>query len=298
MEEVFPSVEGALPVPELSKKQILILGSLVTACLALSAALLAVLVFRAPEEEKKPEKEEPVLYQGMPLLVTRNQVEQMSYTDSVMGEITWKISDEQLNDLNWVLLEYDISTPEEISQFLAQATVETRAGRSLTESGDEEYFRRCGYTTGTRGAGYLHLTFDYGQMAFATWMMKKYVPGLEEIAYVNPKGHTREEVQSAYYRAIQTAANLGLDVSKYSRIVYNGQDPDESGYLTGADYIAERFAWESAAYYWHVTGISETFSDTPGSGNTDLASALVGGGNWQSRREAYAAFYPVFSIFP
>ena len=298
MEEVFPSVEGALPVPELSKKQILILGSLVGACLLLSAALLAVLVSRPQEEEKTPETEEPAHYQGMPLLVTRGQVEQMSYTDSVMGEITWEISDEQLEELNWVLWEYDISTPEEISQFLAQATVETRAGRNLTENGGEEYFQRYGYSSGTRGAGYLHLTFDYGQMAFSTWMMKKYVQGLEDIVYVNPTGHTRLEIQNAYYKAIQTAANLGLDVSEYSRIVYNGQDPEESGYITGADYIAERFAWESAAYFWHVTGISDTFSDMPGSENTDLASALVGGGNWQSRREAYAAFYPVFSIFP
>ena len=56
-------------------------------------------------------------------------------------------------------------------------------------------------------------------MAFSTWMMKKYIQGLENIAYVNPTGHTRLEVQNAYYKAIQTAANLGLDVSEYSRIV-------------------------------------------------------------------------------
>ncbi len=292
-----PSAEGAMPVPGPRKKQLMIFGSLLVVCLLLSAVILVVLVARQPEEPEE-EKEPPTLYRGMPLLVTREQIEQMSYTDSVLGEITWVISDEQLERLNWVLWEYDISTPEEISQFLAQATVETRAGRSLTEDGDEEYFRNYGYSSGTRGAGYLHLTFDYGQMAFSTWMMKKYVSGLEDITYVNPNGHTQEEIQNAYYTTLQTAANLGLDVASYSRIVYNGQDPEVSGYTTGADYIAEQFAWESAAYYWHVTGISASFSDTPGEDNTDLASAMVGGGNWQSRREAYAAFYPIFSAFP
>lgn len=285
-------------MPELSRKQLLIWGGLLAGCLLLSAIIFAVLTARQPEDNAEPENDKPELYEGMPLLVTREQIEQMSYTDSVMGEVTWEISDEQLESLNWVLLEYDISTPEEISQFLAQATVETHAGRYLTETGSEDYFQNYGYTNGTRGAGYLHLTFDYGQMAFATWMMKKYVPELAGIPYLNPSDHTREQIQNAYYHALQTAANQGLDVSPYSRIVYDGAGQETSGYLTGADYIAERFAWESAAYYWHITGISSAFSDTPGSGNTDLASALVGGGNWQSRREAYAAFYPVFSMFP
>lgn len=292
MEGRSPSVEGVLPVPELRKKQLLIFGSLLGVCLLLSALILVVLVARQPEE---PKEEERVLYRGMPLLVTREQIGQMSYTDSVMGEITWEITDEQLEKLNWVLWEYDITTPEEISQFLAQATVETLAGRCLTESGDEEYFQNYGYSSGTRGAGYLHLTFDYGQMAFATWMMKKYIPELKDITYVNPSGHSLVEIQNAYYAALQSAANLGLNVSLYSRIVYDSQ---AAGYVTGADYIAEHFAWESAAYYWHVAGISAAFSDAPGDSNTDLASALVGGANWQSRREAYAAFYPVFSTFP
>lgn len=291
-------MEGVPSVLELSRKQLLIWGGLLAGCLVLSALIFAVLTARQPEASPEPEEKKPELYEGMPLLVTREQIEQMSYTDSVMGEVTWEISDEQLERLNWVLLEYDISTPEEISQFLAQATVETHAGRYLTETGDEEYFQSYGYSSGTRGAGYLHITFDYGQMAFAIWMIKKYVPELEGIPYLNPCDHTKEQIRSAYYSVLQTAANQNLDISAYSRIVYDGLGQDASGYLTGADYIAERFAWESAAYYWHITGISESFSDAPGSGNTDRASALVGGGNWQSRREAYAAFYPIFSVFP
>ena len=46
-------------------------------------------------------------------------------------------------------------------------------------------------------------------------------------------------------------------------------------------------------YYWHITGIGDALSDRPGTENTDTASKLVGGSNWQSRREAYEAIYPV-----
>lgn len=224
-------------------------------------------------------------------LVTAEQLARMRYTDSVLGEISWELSRESQEELNRVLREYGITGAEEISQFLAQAAVETSGGRWLTELGEEAYFQRYGYTTGTRGAGYFHLTYEYGQMAFSVWMMKKYIPELSDIPYPNPGDHTRGEVADAYYRALRTAANLGVDVSRYSRIVYDPQFPGD----TGADYIARAFAWESAAYYWEVAGIAEAFSPLPGEGNTDIASKIVGGSNWQSRREAYRAFYPVLN---
>lgn len=239
-------------------------------------------------EEPSPE---PSVEEAPPLLVTAEQVAQLSYEDSLLGELSWSLPEESLLELNRVLLEYQICAPEEISQFLAQVTIETAAGRRLTEAGNEEYFRDNGYSTGTRGAGYLHLTYDYGQMAFSTWMMRKYIPELADIAFKSPANSGSEEIIAAYYKALQTAANLGVDVSRYSRIVY---DPD-SKVTTGADYIAEAFAWESAGYYWHIAGIGEALSPTPGLGNVDIASARVGGGNWQSRREAYAAFYPIIS---
>ena len=105
----------------------------------------------------------------------------------------------------------------------------------------------------------------------------------------NPMAVTEEQIAQGYYAALQQAANLGLDVSQYSRIVFDPQSPVE----TGADYIARAFAWESAGYYWHITGIGDALSDRPGTENTDTASKLVGGSNWQSRREAYEAIYPV-----
>ncbi len=224
-------------------------------------------------------------------LVTAEQLGRMTYLDSVMGEVQWVYDDASLSELNRVLREYEIRTPEEISQFLAQAAVETAAGRWLTELGDEEYFRRYGYTTGTRGAGYLHLTFEYGQMAFAVWMIKKCVPEMASIPYRNPTCYTQEEVKETYYSTLRMAEDLGVDISRYSRIVY---DP-KSSVFTGADYIAEAFAWESAGYYWHITGIKRALSGPPGVAHTDEVSRLVGGRNWQSRREAYEAFYPVLS---
>lgn len=249
---------------------------------------------------REPEEEEETLYLSLVteeaplLLVTAEQLDRMAYIDSNMGEVGWVYTEQSLAELNRVLREYEITTPEEISQFLAQAAVETAAGRWLTELGDEEYFQRYGYSTGTRGAGYLHLTFEYGQMAFATWMMKKNIPELGGIPYRNPTCNTREDIADAYYRTLRLAANLGIDISSYSRIVYDGRSPVS----TGADYIAEAFAWESAGYYWHITGIGYALDGPPGVRHTDDVSRLVGGGNWQSRREAYMAFYPVLSQSP
>ena len=108
-------------------------------------------------------------------------------------------------------------------------------------------------------------------------------------------GAKRGQEEDEAIAALQTAANMGLDVSRYSRVVHDRRDPAETGYTTGADYIAEAFAWESAAYFWHISGVSKAFLNFPTSLNTDIASDIVGGSNWQSRREAYAAYYPVFA---
>ena len=147
----------------------------------LLAALLAVLFFSLRTERRLVPVEGARLPGGEAAavperLVTAEQLRRMAYTDSALGDLAWELSEASVEDLNRVLEVYDIRTPEAISQFLAQVTVETVAGRELTELGDNVYFQRYGYSFGTRGAGYLHLTHAYGQMAFATWLMKKYVP--------------------------------------------------------------------------------------------------------------------------
>lgn len=242
---------------------------------------------RLPAPARPPEQTEPPL-------VTAEQMSRLTYTDSKLGELKWNLSQQSLAELNRVLREYDICEPWQISHFLAQAAVETAAGKKLTESGDDDYFEKHGYSAGFRGAGYLHLTHDYGQMAFSTWMMKKYVPELKDIAYKNPSSSAREEVTAAYYAALRQAANLGLNVSAYSRIVYDENSPVS----TGADYIAETFAWESAGYYWKTAGVGEALASSPGAAGVDIASQRIGGSNWQSRREAYAAFSPVLTNQP
>lgn len=279
--------------PERENHSLRPLLSLCPLFLVLTAAILfwSMGTVRNPAQTAKGRFSQTDQEAAISLLVTAEQLAQMSYTDSIMGKLSWSISDDSMKELNRVLREYGITTPEQISQFLAQAAVETSGGRWLTELGEEEYFQRCGYSVGTRGAGFFHLTFEYGQMAFSTWMIKKYIPELENIAYVNPKDHSRSEIKEAYYQMLLTAANLGVDVSRYSRIVFDAQSPG----ATGADYIAQFFPWESAAYYWVTAGVKESLSDTPGVENTDIASAIVGGSNWQSRREAYAAFYPVLN---
>ncbi|MDE7246094.1 MAG: hypothetical protein K2O18_19265 [Oscillospiraceae bacterium] len=247
-----------------------------------------------PETEDEKEISASAVSEDAPpeLLVTAEQLDRMTYLDSEKGEeMQWVYDGDSLEELNRVLREYEIRTPEEISQFLAQAAVETGAGRWLTELGNEDYFNRHGYTCGTRGAGYLHLTFEYGQMAFAVWMMKKSVPELAGIPYLNPTCYYNSEVAESYYSALEKAEELGLDVSRYARIVYDPQNDS----TTGADYIAEEFAWESAGYFWHITGMSRFLSGPPSTAHTDEVSRVVGGRSWQSRREAYEAFYPVLS---
>lgn len=289
MEELLEKLKGKLPSTPLLLFSAALLLLILSICLALAANRSQ----PEPEAEASLSAETPSADPSPPapaqpaLLVTAEQMSKLSYEDSVLGPLSWDLSEESLKELNQTLIRYGILDSEEICHFLAQATVETGAGRALTEAGDEEYFRKRGYTTGTRGAGYLHLTHDYGQMAFATWMLKSNVPALAEIRYVSPVSNGREDIAAAYYTALQTAANLGLNISRYSRIVYDSN----STLATGADYIAEQFAWESAGYYWKVTGIGEALTE----GNTDAASQLVGGSNWQSRREAYAAFRSVLT---
>lgn len=277
-----------------------------TAFLVLAIGLLcavSLILFLPPSRPDELPSDQPLLDQSgtaPPILsvpstesvsVTREQADRLCYTDSTMGELRWEFTDESLAELNRVLAKYGIDSPEEIAQFLAQATVESAAGAYLTELGDDAYFQERGYSAGTRGAGYLHLTHDYGQMAFAVWEMKEYVSEMSGIVYRNPKNSSRESVADAYYDALQYAANLGVDVSRYSRIVYDARSP----IVTGAEYIAAAFAWESAGYFWCVTGVEDAFSPQPGVENTDVATWRVGGKNAQSRREAYLAFYPIFS---
>lgn len=98
--------------------------------IALAVLIAALLWALLRREEPPPAVETPEPSEEAPaLLVTAETIARLSYTDSVLGELKWELTEESLLELNRVLLEYDIRTPEEISHFLAQAAVETgRAG--------------------------------------------------------------------------------------------------------------------------------------------------------------------------
>ena len=89
---------------------------------------------------REPEEEEETLYLSLVteeaplLLVTAEQLDRMAYIDSNMGEVGWVYTEQSLAELNRVLREYEITTPEEISQFLAQGGWRPSWGTRSTSS--------------------------------------------------------------------------------------------------------------------------------------------------------------------
>ena len=84
----------------LDRKKVMIAVCTVLLTAGLTAAL--VLFFRGePEVREEPlpiEEPEPQDW-----LVSREQVERLAYDDSVLGYVSWELSDEALADLNRVL---------------------------------------------------------------------------------------------------------------------------------------------------------------------------------------------------
>ena len=98
-----------------------------------------------------------------------------------------------------------------------------------------------------RGSGYIHITWDYGYQAFATYEILNNYPELKEYAtYKNPANNGPEIIAREYNKLLDAAEELGLDISMYTDI-----------YDKGADYVGENFAWESAAYFWETGGCND-----------------------------------------
>ena len=74
------------------------------------------------------------------------------------------------SELNIALKENNIVTKEQQAQFLAQCAYETNWGMWLLEIGSVEYFEDKEYGFKYRGAGYIHLTWDYNYLAFSEAM--------------------------------------------------------------------------------------------------------------------------------
>ena len=75
-----------------------------------------------------------------------------------------------LYDLNVTLMSNSINTGNLISHFLAQCAYESNYGKLLTELGDEAYFANSRYGYKYRGAGYIHITWDYNYKDFSNAM--------------------------------------------------------------------------------------------------------------------------------
>lgn len=91
-------------------------------------------------------------------LVTHDQMKQAGFGDLSVREIY---------EINLVLMNNQIDTGDLISHFLAQCAYESNYGKWLTELGDESYFANSAYGYKYRGAGYIHITWDYNYEAFS-----------------------------------------------------------------------------------------------------------------------------------
>jgi len=94
------------------------------------------------------------------------------------------MSVQQMYDLNTSLIDNGITTAVLVSHFLAQCAVESNFGKWLTELGNESYWSTNGYGAKFRGAGYIHITWDYNYLAFANSVgdMEIYNQGAEYVA--------------------------------------------------------------------------------------------------------------------
>lgn len=105
-------------------------------------------------------------------LITKKQLQSVSYTDDGYN-INWdNMTDDEIKELNNVLQKYNINTPERISQFIAQCSIESHCGDWLMELGSDEYLNNMDYYP-YYGAGYIQLTWEYNYSDFAEAMGDK-----------------------------------------------------------------------------------------------------------------------------
>ncbi|RKM63208.1 hypothetical protein D6856_03535 [Butyrivibrio sp. XB500-5] len=192
--------------------------------------------------------------------------------------IGWNEKDltpETLDEIKEVLKKYNITTKEEICAFLAECSYETGMGKWYIEKGDEAYFTNNGYGIEYRGGGAIQITHDYGYKAFATYVLLKDHPELNEYGhYVNPAHLGEEYVDEQYNNLINAAKELGIEVSNYQNIVSEG-----------AVYVAENYAWETAGYYWEINNLNDVID----SGTINDVSDIVNSGDTETfpKREEY-----------
>ena len=154
-------------------------------------------------------------------------------TKEVLISVGWneeKTTDEMINELNRVLYKYGITNEEFIRHFLAQTAKETcwdGYGDSLLEKYDgetpEEYFS---------DRDFYYTEYEDGTRVY----------------YNDAPGSPAEEGDGAKYRGAGYI-HLTWKTTYYEFAKYIG---DPKILEEGAEYVAENYAWESAAWFWSV----------------------------------------------
>ena len=80
----------------------------------------------------------------------------------------WKeeLSHTELNELNHLLEQYEITSKPSLTMFFATVASETDGGRLVLETGGDAHYAAHGYTANERGAGYLQITHRPKQLEF------------------------------------------------------------------------------------------------------------------------------------
>lgn len=189
---------------------------------------------------------EELMGEKFPEYVTLEQLQQLGW---------YKPDAKLVFELNRTLEKYDITTTERIRHFLAQCMKESNKGMWLREGDntglnqkklEEFYNNSTSYGYKYRGAGYIQITWDYNYLAFATYMIQQEYPELH-VVWKSATNSSREDIQVNYDQVVENVRAAGKDIEKYERIVSEG-----------ADYVAEKYAWEAAGYFWFDNNINAT----------------------------------------
>lgn len=199
--------------------------------------------------------------------VTKNQLQSIYFNTSV--------TDDMITELNNQLEKYKITNSENIQHFIAQTCVETGYGRSIVEDGPDSYFKKKKYGKKYSGVGYIHMTWDYGYCAFATYLILDYQPNLKKIgSYRNPKNNNPESIFKEYKKIINKEIENKYNISKYTDIFNEGRE-----------YVAKNFAWETATYFWSVNQLLKVNKSTSVDEVTKIVNKWTD--SYKERREAY-----------
>lgn len=189
-------------------------------------------------------------------------------------DIGWNKRNIDIDEINRILVKYEINTTERIQHFITQVTYEsgygkyTREGEYLldppynfTQEKYEAYYnKKSNYKYKDRGVGYIQTTFNYQHKFFAIDMFREEYPQYElsKVAYNHP-----EAIDPVYNEMLKIAKNNNLNIKHITDI----ND-------LGTDYIAKNYSWEITGWWWKQHNANELV-DNSKPGDVDSVSRLV-----------------------